>query len=85
MTYSDLKSVINDAYAAFGYNYVVRELLGADAEYSERQVCFVKAIYKTLMNQVGDESLDSITKADIQNCIRLMNKHANVSITTIYE
>lgn len=84
MTYDDLKSIITNAYATFGSNYVVRRVLGADDEYSHRKLFFAKAIYKTLMDQVGDEDLDSITQIDIQNNIRLFNKITNSSIQISY-
>lgn len=84
MTYLQLKSVINDAYAIFASNYVSNETLGADDEYARRDLYFVKCIYKALLNQNGSESEDLLTKVDIQNCIRLLNKYGNTSIAIEY-
>jgi hypothetical protein len=84
MTYTNLKLVINGAYATFGYNYVVEKLLGVDMEYSDRQICFVKCLYKTLMNQNGDENIDLLTKVNIQNCITLFNEKSNSIIPIEY-
>lgn len=84
MTYASLKGIINDAYASFCSDYIVRKTFGADVDYSNRQIYFVKCIYKVLMNQVGDESLDSLTKIDIQNDIRLFNKFSNSKVEIEY-
>ena len=84
MTYTTLKSVINDSYAAFCAKYVIKETLGADNPYSKREIFFVKCIYKVLMNQVGYETLDGLTKVDIQNDIRLFNKLSNSKIQIEY-
>jgi hypothetical protein len=84
MTYTTLKAIINDSYAAFCAKYVIKETLGIDNPYSNRQVFFVKCIYKVLMNQVGDETLDGLTKIDIQNNIRLFDKYSNSKIQIEY-
>ena len=84
MTYTTLKSIINDSYADFCSKYVIKETLGADNPYSKRKIFFVKCIYKVLMNQVGDETLDGLTKVDIQNDIRLFNKISNSKVSIEY-
>lgn len=84
MTYLQLKSIINDAYAVFASDYVSIETLGADDEYARRELYFVKCIYKTLLNQNGSELEDILTKAEIQNCIRLLNRYGNKSIAIEY-
>jgi hypothetical protein len=84
MTYASLQAIINDSYATFGYNYVIRETLGADAEYARNRIYFVKTIYKVLMNQVGDPLLDSLTTAEIQDIIVLYNKYSNGIIPIEY-
>jgi len=84
MTYLQLKSVINTAYAGFVYNYIIRRTLGADMDYSERQVRFVKVIYKTLLNQEGDETLDQLTTENIQDCIVMFNKFSNSKVSVEY-
>jgi hypothetical protein len=84
MTYTDLKSVITDAYATFTSDYVIDEMMGADRRHSQREACFVKAIYKVLMNQNGDETTDLLTKINIQDCIRLFNQKSNSSIPIEY-
>lgn len=85
MTYSDLQSLINNSYAEFTYDYVVRKRLGADVDFSNRELFFVKVIYKVLMNQVGDETLDYLTKIEIQDCIRLFNKVSGSTNPIEYE
>jgi len=84
MTYLQLKSLINDSYASFGYNYTKGEVLGADDEYPHRELLFVKCIYKVLLNQEGDETKDILTKVNIQDCIQLLNKHANTVVAIEY-
>ena len=84
MTYIDLKGIINTSYASFCSDYIIKETLGADNPFSKRQIFFVKCIYKVLMNQVGDEGLDSLTKIDIQNDIRMFNKFSQSKIQIEY-
>lgn len=84
MTYLELKSLINDAYAKFGSDYVSGETLGADDEHALRNMYFVKCIYKTLLNQDGDDVQDKLSQTDIQNCIRLLNKYSNSLIAIEY-
>jgi hypothetical protein len=84
MTYLQLKSIINDAYAIFASDYVKIEVTGADDEYARRELYFIKCIYKTLLNQNGSEATDLLTKVQIQNCIRLLNKYGNTSIAIEY-
>ena len=84
MTYLQLKSVINTSYADFVYDYIIRKTIGADSDYSEREVCFVKGTYKVLMNQNGDETTDLLTKVDIQNCIKMFNAYSNSKVQIEY-
>jgi len=84
MTYLQIKSLINDAYADFVSDYVIRKTLGADNKFHERQVAFVKVIYKTLMNQSGDETLDLLTTENIQDIIILFNKHCHATVPIEY-
>jgi uncharacterized protein (TIGR02145 family) len=84
MTYSDLKIVINEAYAKFSEAYYKRQLLGADERYSRREVYFVKTLWKILMNQQGCDLLDILTKANIQNIIELFNKYSNSLVPIEY-
>lgn len=84
MTYLQIKSLINDAYADFVSDYVIRKTLGADNKFHERQVAFVKVIYKTLMNQSGDETLDLLTTENIQGIIILFNKHCHATVPIEY-
>jgi hypothetical protein len=84
MTYLQLKSVINTSYADFVYDYIIRKTIGADSDYSEREVCFVKGIYKVLMNQDGDETTDLLAKVDIQNCIEMFNIYSNSKVQIEY-
>ena len=85
MTYSNLKLVINESYATFSKNYILRKRIGADDKYSLKNMVFIKGIYKTLMNQVGDEDVDTLLKTDIQNIIALFNKYSNSTVNTEYE
>jgi hypothetical protein len=84
MTYSILKTIINQAYANFSDNYITNEILGVDDEYSNRRICFVKAIWKVLLNQYGDETIDMLTKTNIQQCIVLFNKYSNSTVQIEY-
>jgi len=84
MTYTTLKSIINEAYSVFSSNYVTNEILGVDNNYSINKVCFVKTIWKTLLNQNGDETVDLLTKINIQECIILFNKFSNSTIQIEY-
>jgi len=84
MTYTTLKSIINEAYSNFSSDYITNEILGVDNNYSERQLCFVKTIWKTLLNQDGDETVDLLTKVNIQQCIVLFNKFSNSTIQIEY-
>jgi hypothetical protein len=85
MTYSELKAVINDAYSDFTFQFVIRRTLGADWVHSNREMFFSKAIYKVLLNQDGDESVDKLTRTDIQNCITMFNKYSHSQIPQEYE
>jgi hypothetical protein len=85
MTYSNLKLVINESYATFSKNYILRKRIGADDKYSLKNMVFVKGVYKTLMNQVGDEDVDTLLKTDIQNIIALFNKYSDSTVNTEYE
>lgn len=85
MTYSNLKLIINESYATFSKNYILRKRIGADDKYSLKNMVFIKGIYKTLMNQVGDEDVDTLLKTDIQNIIALFNKYSNSTVNTEYE
>jgi hypothetical protein len=84
MTYLLLKGLINDSYAKITADYVVRKTLGVDELFSNKQLLFVKCIFKVLMNQEGDESQDSLTKLDIQDCITLFNKFSGSTIPIEY-
>jgi len=84
MTYSNLKLIINDAYSVFCYNYIIRKRLGANDKYSLRTIFFVKCIYKSLMNQIGDIDEDLLTKEEIQDMIKLFNKYSNSSVVIEY-
>jgi len=85
MTYSNLKLVINESYATFSKNYIFRKRIGADDKYSLKNMTFIKGIYKTLMNQTGDEVVDTLLKTDIQNIITLFNKYSDSTVNTEYE
>ena len=85
MTYSNLKLVINESYATFSKNYILRKRIGADDKYSLKNMVFIKGIYKTLMNQTGDEVVDTLLKTDIQNIITLFNKYSDSTVNTEYE
>lgn len=85
MTYSNLKLVINESYATFSKNYILRKRIGANDKYSLKNMVFIKGIYKTLMNQVGDEDVDTLLKTDIQNVITLFNKYSDSTVNTEYE
>jgi hypothetical protein len=84
MTYLQLTALVNEAYANFCFDYLKRQMLGADDIYSQRQLYFVKCIYKVLMNQEGDITKDSFTKEDIQNTIVLFNRMSNSTIQIEY-
>jgi hypothetical protein len=84
MTYLTLKLLLTQAYANFTYNYTLEKFIAADIPYSLQELNYVKVIYKTLMNQNGDESLDVLTKEDIQNCITLFNKVGNQTVEVEY-
>jgi hypothetical protein len=84
MTYTILKTLINNAYAEFCERYIVKETLGVDNEYSYTRLFFIKVIYKVLMNQEGDETKDLLTTEEIQNCIVLFDKYANSIIPIEY-
>jgi hypothetical protein len=84
MLYTDLKLLIDQAYANFTYDYANKKRIAADIDYNLQELNFVKVIFKTLLNQVGDESLDILTKEDIQNCIVLFNKMGNQIVEIEY-
>ena len=84
MTYLQIKSLINDEYATLVSNYIARRTLGADAEFSERQMGFIKVIYKVLMNQEGDETLDLLTTENIQYIIIMFNKYCKATVPIEY-
>lgn len=84
MTYANLKLIINQAYATFASNYIIRKRLGASDKYSLKNMFLIKAIYKVLMNQEGDETKDSLTKEQIQDIIRLFNKYSNSTVQIEY-
>ena len=85
MTYTNLKLVINESYATFSENYILRKRLGADDKYSLKNMVFVKGIYKTLMNQIGDEDVDTLLKTEIQDVITLFNKYSDSTVNIEYE
>jgi len=76
MTYSELKILIDQEYADFTFDYIKRRRIGANSEYTTRDLYFSKVMHKVLLRQEGDENLDSLLKEDIQNIIRLFNKYA---------
>ena len=84
MTYAQLQALLDEAYANFCYDYMKRQMLGADDIYSQRQLCFVKCIYKVLMNQVGDESIDSLTEDNIRNIITLFDVKSSSTVQIEY-
>jgi hypothetical protein len=84
MTYTQILSLVNDSYATFTSNYINRKRLGADDEYTNTQLFFVKCIYKVLLNQDGDETTDLLIKEEIQNCIKLFNKFSGSSVPLEY-
>lgn len=84
MTYSTLKAIINAEYANFCTEYISRRRLGANDEYPEHVRNFVKCIYKVLMDQDGDETLDQLTKEEIQNIIRMFNKYSDSTVNIEY-
>lgn len=84
MTYTQILTLVNDAYSTFTSNYISRKRLGADDEYSNTQLFFVKCIYKVLLNQEGDITKDLLTKEEIQNCITLFNKYSGSTVQIEY-
>jgi hypothetical protein len=84
MTYTVLKTIINDSYSTFSSNYISSRVVGANDDYSDRELYFVKCIWKTLLNQYGDETIDLLTKINIQECIRLFNKYSNSVVQIEY-
>lgn len=84
MTYLEMKSLLNDSYAKFISDFVKNETIGADDEFASRDMYFVKCIYKTLLNQEGDDLKDKLTQKDIYNCIRLFNKYSESIVTIEY-
>jgi len=85
MTYSNLQLVINEAYSNFTYDYIVRKRLGSSEIFSIKNLFLVKAIYKVLMNQDGDETKDLLSKTQIQDIIQLFNKYSNSTIQIEYD
>lgn len=84
MTYTQILTLVNDAYATLTSNYVTRKRLGTNDEYSNTQLFFVKCVYKVLLNQEGDETEDLLTKIEIQDCITLFNKCTGASVQIEY-
>lgn len=85
MTYAELQLVINEAYANFCYNYIVRKRIGSSEKYSLKNLYLVKVVYKVIMNQEGDEAKDILTKEEIQSVIKLFNKYSNSTVQIEYE
>ena len=85
MTYLEIKDILTYEYANYSYNYILRKRLGADELYPINKVLFLKTLYKSLMNQDGDEDTDGITKIDIQKMIRLFNIYCHSTIQIEYE
>ena len=85
MTYENLKLLINAAYADFTFEDIKRRKLGADSDYTTRNLFFVAGVFKCLMRQEGDETKDLLTKEDIQNIIRMFNKYSDSIVQIEYE
>jgi len=85
MTYSDLQLVINEAYSYFSENYIGRKRLGSSKIFLIKNLFLIKAIYKVLMNQEGDEAKDVLSKVQIQSIIQLFNKYSNSTIQIEYD
>lgn len=85
MTYLELQLLINEAYANFTEKYILTKRLGSQEMYPIRELYFVKAVYKTLMNQDGDENKDLLSKSQIQDVIKLFNKYSNSTIQVEYD
>ena len=66
-------------------DYHLRKRLGAKEKYSLKNMFLVKSIYKTILNQVGDETKDSLTKVQIQDIIQLFNKYSDSTVQVEYE
>ena len=85
MTYLELKEIFTYEFSKYSYNYILRKRLGVDEKYPLSKILFLKIVYKVLMNQDGDETLDSLSKLEIQSIIRLFNKYCNTTIQIEYE
>lgn len=84
MTYADLLLIINEAYSNFCFDYIKRKRLGASEVFSLKNLFLVKAIFKTLMNQEGDETKDILTREEIQNIIQMFNKYSHSTVQIEY-
>jgi hypothetical protein len=85
MTYLDKKSLINDSYSRFTSDFINQEIINADEEYPFREDCFVKCIYKVLLNHQGDSNYDLLSKEQIQDCIILFNKYSHSTVSIEYD
>lgn len=84
MTYDDIKLLINQAYAKFCDDVIKRKTLGADDKYSLTRIIFVKCMWKVLMDQEGDETIDLLTTEEIKDCIIMFNKYSNSAVEIEY-
>lgn len=85
MTYTQLKVILNQEFSNFSAEYIARQRLGADNEYPDRVRNFVKCIFKVLLDQEGDETVDDLLEEEIQNIIRMFNKYSDSTIPIEYE
>lgn len=85
MTYANLQLVINEAYSNFCFDYIKRKRLGSSEVYSLKNLYLVKVVYKTLMNQEGDENKDALTTLEIQDVIKLFNKYSHSTVQIEYD
>lgn len=85
MTFANLQLLINQAYSNFCDDYIKRKRMGASEKYSIKNLFLIKVVYKTLMNQDGDETVDILSKEQIQDIIKLFNKYSNSTIQVEYD
>lgn len=85
MTFANLQLLINQAYSNFSDDYIKRKRMGANEKYSIKNLFLIKVVYKTLMNQDGDETIDILSKEQIQDIIKLFNKYSNSTIQVEYD
>jgi hypothetical protein len=84
LTYSQLRAVMAQEYSTYSNRYNINIKIGRSNP-NVKNYIFAGQLYKILSGQSGDDTVDNLTKEEIQLLIKLFNKITVSTIQIDYE